>query len=161
MSSVDALILLVLTFPLVIWAAWSDLKFMIIPNKLCLALLAVFVLVAPFLLPLPEFGIRLLQGAIVLAITFTLNALGLMGGGDAKLFAVIAPFINRADVAPYFFILALLALAAVALHRLAFRIGRFATLVEGWKSFGEKRNFPFGLPLAASLTGYLLWVALQ
>lgn len=159
MSTMDALILLVLSFPIVIWCAWSDLKTMRIPNNANIALIAVFIVMGLILLPLPEFGIRLLQGVVVLAICFVLNALGLMGGGDAKLFAAIAPYIALADTGVYFLGLALLGLASVALHRLIRATPSLLKHVADWDSFDMRKTFPFGLPLATSLSCYLLYVA--
>lgn len=159
MSSMDALILLIATFPIVIWAAWSDLKFMTIPNKACIALFLLFVISGPFLFTLPEYGIRIAQGFVILVIGFLLTTAGVMGGGDSKLFAAIAPYVIFPDVGKFFFILSFLALAAVLIHRSVPRFPSLLRVFEGWKSFGEKRHFPFGLPLAAALTVYLGYVA--
>lgn len=155
MSSVDALILLGLSFPIVIWAAWSDLKFMTIPNKACIALFVLFVIVAPFLLPLPDYGVRLLQAVIVLIIGFVLTSIGILGGGDSKLFAAMAPFVAYSDIGMFFFLLAFLSLAAIVLHRLLPRLSFFKSWVSGWKSFNVSEKFPFGLPLAGALSMYL------
>lgn len=155
MSWLAATVFLIVTFPIVIWIAWSDLKTMRIPNKANIALFLVFLILGPLLLTLPEYGFRLLQAAIVLVIAFLANMAGLMGGGDSKLFAALSPFIAIQEATAFFFILALFSLAAVALHRLIPRIKPAFRMIKDWQSFSEKKHFPFGLPLAGSLTGYL------
>jgi prepilin peptidase CpaA len=72
------------------WAAIGDARTLIIPNRLSLAVLALYpawVLAAgPAVQPLHG----LATGAVVLAIGFVMFARGLLGGGDAKLLAALA-----------------------------------------------------------------------
>ena len=49
-----ALIFLPFVLPIAIWVAWSDMKFMKIPNKAVVALAAVFLLLGPLALPLGD-----------------------------------------------------------------------------------------------------------
>ena len=67
-------------------AAFSDLFTMTIPNRVSAILLAAFVLIAPLAgLGPATIGMHLVAGAIVFTACFTLFALNIMGGGDAKL----------------------------------------------------------------------------
>ena len=70
------------------FAAANDLFTMKIPNRISIALIGGFVAVALLTrMPLETFGIHLACAFGVLALTFTLFAFGLLGGGDAKLMA--------------------------------------------------------------------------
>ena len=61
---------------------------MTIANRVPLVLLATFAIVAPLTgMDWTSFGLHFAAGALVLAVTFGLFALGGMGGGDAKLLA--------------------------------------------------------------------------
>lgn len=161
MSSLGGLIFLILTFPVLFWCAWTDLKSMRIPNKSNLLLFGIFVVFGLFFMPLPEFGLRILQAFCVLVLFFVLNAMGLIGGGDAKLFAAIAPYVAFADLPSYMLLLAILTLAAVASHRLVQYVPALRKQVDGWESWNGKGKFPFGFPLAMSLSLYLFSVAIQ
>ena len=57
----QALWFLPFALPISIWVAWSDLKFMKIPNKAVYALLAVFLVVGLIALPLADYPWRLLH----------------------------------------------------------------------------------------------------
>jgi len=87
---VESAVLLIFPFCMV-YAAVSDMISMTIANRLSLFLAGSFVLFA-FLagLPLAEMGMHLATGTGVLVVTFALFALGVMGGGDAKLMAATA-----------------------------------------------------------------------
>ncbi|HTO33654.1 MAG TPA: prepilin peptidase [Pararhizobium sp.] len=68
------------------FAAFSDLFTMTIPNRVSAILLGSFFLVAPLAgLALPMIGMHVVAGLIVFTGCFTLFALNVMGGGDAKL----------------------------------------------------------------------------
>jgi prepilin peptidase CpaA len=72
-------------------AAFSDLFTMTIPNRVSAILLGAFILVAPLAgLSLPLIGMHLAAGVIVFSACFTLFALNVMGGGDAKLLTASA-----------------------------------------------------------------------
>jgi prepilin peptidase CpaA len=74
-------------FPLCLaYAALTDTLTMTIPNRVPLILLASFALIAPMTgMGLEQIGIHALAGLIVFAACFAFFALGVMGGGDAKL----------------------------------------------------------------------------
>jgi prepilin peptidase CpaA len=86
----EALIFVVFPFCMV-FAAVSDTLSMTIANRVPLLLLVVFAVVAPLTgMGWAEYGWHFAAGAVVLAVTFGLFALGGMGGGDAKLLSATA-----------------------------------------------------------------------
>lgn len=151
----SALPLFVGALPLCLYAAWSDLRLMIIPNWVSIGLLAVFVVVGLMFLPLPDFGWRLAIGFGVLAVGFVLNAIGLVGGGDVKMLAAFAPFISLGEHVDYLMILSISLLATLALHRIAMRIGFIRTLTPDWKSWTAGRYFPMGISITTAGLVYL------
>jgi prepilin peptidase CpaA len=86
----EAAIFVILPLCLAI-AAFSDLFTMTIPNRVSAILLGAFILVAPLAgLGVAMIGMHLLAGVIVFSVCFTLFALNIMGGGDAKLLTASA-----------------------------------------------------------------------
>src|SRR3954467_15979189 len=83
---------LLVLFPfLMAYAAASDLLTMLIPNRISLALVAGFALMAATgPMSWLDIGLHVGAAALVLTVTFTLFALGVIGGGDAKLAAATA-----------------------------------------------------------------------
>ena len=70
------------------FAAISDLLSMTIANRVSLLLVASFAVLAPLTgMDWSVYGMHFAAMACVLAVTFTLFAIGGMGGGDAKLIA--------------------------------------------------------------------------
>lgn len=140
--------------PLGIWVAWSDLRDMRISNRAVLALVVLFLLIGPLVLPLPVYGWQLLHLVVVLLVGMVLNAAGLLGAGDAKFAAAAAPFIALGDIR---FVIALFAanlLAAFATHRLAVRTP-LRRLAPDWQSWTRTKEFPMGLSLGPTLAIYL------
>jgi prepilin peptidase CpaA len=97
-------------FPgLMVFAAFSDLFTMTISNRVSIALIAIFCILALALqMPLAEFGSHVSCGLAILACTFTLFAFGWIGGGDAKLCATIALWLGWDHVADYTLLTALI-----------------------------------------------------
>lgn len=86
----EALIFIVFPFCMV-FAALSDMLSMTIANRVSLLLVAVFAVVAPLTgMGWVDYGWHFAAGAMVLAVTFGLFAVGGMGGGDAKLLSATA-----------------------------------------------------------------------
>ena len=142
--------------PICLYVAWSDLARMKIPNKAVLALLAVFALVGPLALPLGEYGLRWLHVAAVLLLGFVANALGVLGAGDAKFAAAMAPFIARPDLGGFAVVFAVTLLAALAVHRGARAVPRLRNLAPDWESWQRSDDFPLGLALGPSLVVHLV-----
>ncbi len=145
---------LLAALPLCIYATWSDLKHMIIPNWLCLGLLGAFVLLGLFLMPIAALGWQLLAGLGVLVFTFVLNAAGKMGGGDAKMLAALAPYIAFERAPLFFMIFAACLMLALLVHRVARAIPVVRRATPDWVSW-ESAHFPMGTGISAALLIYL------
>jgi prepilin peptidase CpaA len=128
-------------------AAAMDLRHYRIPNALIVLGLALFLATAATL-GLDEASSRLLQGGITFAICFTLFGLGLMGGGDAKLFPVVLLFVPFGEVATYLFCLAFG--LALGLGGLTFLRRRQIAPSGDWAAFERQDGFPVGLAIAIS-----------
>ncbi|SDL41668.1 prepilin peptidase CpaA [Aliiruegeria lutimaris] len=72
-----------LASPLLLWMAYSDLRYMRIPNWLVLGLVAIFLISMPFL-PRDSVVSRLFTASLVFVICGFAFAVGFFGGGDAK-----------------------------------------------------------------------------
>lgn len=84
------------------YAAASDLLTMTISNKLSIALVMGFYLVALLLgLPATTIAVHSAAAFVVLAVSFSMFAAGWIGGGDAKLVAAIALWLGFEQLMPY------------------------------------------------------------
>ena len=149
-----ALVLAILSAPVCLWVALSDLRAMRIPNKAVALLFGIFVLVGPFLMPLPDYGWQLLHMPVLLLVGMVVNAAGLAGAGDAKFVAAAGPYLWLADLHALLVIFTATLLAAYATHRLAKHSG-LRRLAPDWQSWSTGVKFPMGLALAGTLTIYL------
>lgn len=152
--STAALALLIPALPISIWVAVSDMARMKIPNRAVLALFIGFLVVAPFVLPLPDVAWRLTHMVVMLVIGIALNAVRIMGAGDAKYIAAAAPYVALGDVGSVAMLLAVCSVAGYLLHMLA-KNTFGPRLAPGWDSWTSGRRFPMGLPLALTLVAYL------
>ncbi|MDK3072575.1 prepilin peptidase [Sedimentitalea sp. JM2-8] len=143
---------LVLSAPLLAAMAIGDLRRLRISNRLVLAMLAIFVLSAPFLLPPSEIGARVIVALSVFVLGTAGFALGLWGGGDVKALAALMLFLPSAALPIYAYIFAFSMLAGIALV-LTFRAA-FGTPETAWHAFRPQTEFPMGLSIA--LSGMLL-----
>lgn len=155
LPATTAMIFAPFVLPICAHVAWTDLSAMRISNKAVLALGAIFLLLGPFLYPLDTYGWRVVTLLAVLAAGVAANAAGLMGAGDAKFIAAASPLLEPADLQRLLVLFCAVLLAAFATHRLA-RVTPLRRLVPHWQSWKEKRKFPMGFPLGATLAGYLL-----
>lgn len=144
--------------PFCLFAAWSDLRTMTIPNWVSIGLFVTFLVVGLIFLPFEDVAWRAGIGIAVLVVGFVLNAIGLMGGGDVKMLAGFTPFIARSDYADYLMILSISLLLTLALHRIAMRIGFIRALTPDWKSWTAGRYFPMGISIT---TAGLVYLALR
>lgn len=92
---------------LLVWAAWSDLRAYIIPNRLCIAVAALFpahilAIGTPEIVP----GALAAAGATFLA-GFALFAFRIAGGGDVKLMTVVALWAGPVRIADFLIMTAL------------------------------------------------------
>jgi prepilin peptidase CpaA len=161
MTLTQALSFLPFALPIAIWVSWSDMKFMKIPNLAVMALAAVWLVVGFLVMPTWQiwaWGWALL--AIVLVIGFIANMISLIGAGDAKFAAAMAPFFVLADWRYALGLFAACLLAAFVIHRVARRIPALKPLTTTWVSWTNK-DFPMGLALSGTLIFYLatpLWM---
>ena len=140
--------------PICIWAAWNDMKYMKIPNMAVLAMFGVFVIIGLIALPLPEYPWRLLHLVVVLVVGFIISSLGLIGAGDAKFAAAMAPFIALGDAANMAYLFAATVISAFITHRLFQRSKMFRKITPDWKSWDNK-DFPMGFALGGAMVIYL------
>lgn len=135
--------------------AWVDLKALRIPNWTVLAVVGVFLVTGLWGLPFETFAWRLLHGVIVLFAGFGLYTLagGQVGGGDIKMIAALTPFIAGSDVGFVLLLFSLTAFVGLLVHRLVRAFLRERK--TGWAALDQKRFFPVGLLLGATIMVYL------
>jgi prepilin peptidase CpaA len=142
-------------FPLAMaYAAVSDLMTMTISNKLALALVVIFVMLAPFSgMDWQAFGMHWLAGGIVLAVAFAFFAFGWVGGGDAKFAAAVALWIGWSSLLEYVVLAAVFG-GMLTMITLSFRrrvLPAFA-IRQPWvmRLHDAKSGVPYGVALAAA-----------
>jgi len=153
-SASAALWYLPFVLPVCLYVAFTDLRDMKITNQAVLALAGLFILLGLITLPLPEYGMRLLQMVAVLVIGILLNAGGAVGAGDAKFAAAAAPFIHPSDGIFLLMIFSGTLIAAFLTHRLA-KYSGLRRIAPHWQSWDRGWKFPMGLALGPSLAIYL------
>ncbi len=141
--------------PICFYVCFTDLREMRITNQAVVALAMVFVVIGPLTMPLPDYGMRLLQLVGVLVVGIVLNAGGAVGAGDAKFAAAAAPFVEPGDLRLLMAIFAANLLAAFCTHRLA-KYTALRRAAPGWKSWDMGWKFPMGLSLGGTLALYLI-----
>ncbi|MFA5955329.1 prepilin peptidase [Hyphomicrobium sp.] len=152
MTSMASLFLMV--FPVAMaFAAANDLFTMKIPNRIPLALVGSFTVVALLSrMPLDVFGTNLAVGFAILAVTFTLFAFNLLGGGDAKLIAAGGVWIGADHILDYLLFITIFG-GALSIAILAYRKWMPATAVAlpGWaqRLHTDKGPIPYGIAIAA------------
>ena len=154
----EILVFLVLPALLALAAGW-DIASYTIPNVLPLAIIGAFLVFALVTgLSGAAFGGHLAAGAVGLAAGFALFAAGLIGGGDAKLFAATALWFGFHDLASYALIasvlgggltLVLLAMRQIPLPQLLAR--------QPWllRLHDARAGIPYGAALAAGALAVL------
>lgn len=159
---ISALVFLVLITPICVWVVFTDLKYMKIRNSAVVALLAVFALAGPILLPPDVYAWRWSHFAVVLVIGFVLNLIAHFGAGDAKFAAAAAPFFATSPGHIQLMVLLLSAflLGAFAAHRVLRRIPAVRAMAPDWVSW-TRADFPMGLALVGTLWTYLLIIAMS
>lgn len=159
-SAGAALVFLVLVSPICAWVAWSDAKWMKIPNSAVLALMLVFLIAGPLVMPLEAWAWRWSHFLVMLALGFVLNQIAHFGAGDAKFGAAMAPFFASADLPLVLKLLTAFLLAAFAAHRLVRALPAARAMAPDWVSW-RRADFPMGLALIGTLWSYLFLVALS
>lgn len=149
-----ALWFLPFVLPVCVWAAWSDLSRMKIPNTAVLTLVGIFLVVGLIALPISDYPWRLAHLAVMLVAGIAMNAAGLMGAGDAKFIAAAAPFVALGDAATLCLIFAATLLGAFVTHRVI-KYSPLRRLAPDWQSWNTGKKFPMGFALGGTLAIYL------
>ncbi len=144
-----------LLFPaLMAFAASSDLFTMTISNRLSIALVAVFFLLAAVTgMPLNDIGMHLAASALVLVVSFGFFTQGWIGGGDAKLAAATALWFGFDHLLDYLIYASLFG-GALTLLLLQFRKLPLPGVMarQPWiqRLHDEAGGVPYGIALAAA-----------
>lgn len=80
----------------------------------------------------------------------------MIGGGDAKYAAAIAPFFAFEDARAVMLLFAAMLLAAFITHRVFRSISAIRRWTENWESWHAGNDFPMGLALSGTLIAYLV-----
>lgn len=159
-TPLQGLVFGLLTLPICVWVAYTDLSQMKIKNEAVLAMFAVFLLAGIFVItPFTDYLWRFAHIAVILAIGFVMNMIGGVGAGDAKFAAAMAPFIALADWSEVLIIFCVLLIITWVGHRVIRNITAIRNLAPNWKSWSEKKDFPMGVTLAATQITYLALAA--
>jgi len=150
-----AIVFLVVTFPFCIYATWTDLKFLKIPNIVPVSLVLVFIVIGPFVLPFSEYWLSLVYGLIALAISLVVFAARLVPGGDLKYTTAIIPFIDTGELISFAMFVSLCSILAVLTHMVFGWAGLAPKDWVSWEKGGWKRRFPVGFALSGGLITYL------
>ncbi|SMX44018.1 A24 family peptidase [Actibacterium lipolyticum] len=144
-----------------LYAAWVDFRIMKIPNRVVDALFAVFAIVGFFVLPLDEYMWRWLHFVVVLVIGFVLAQTPILGAGDAKMMAVMAPYIAWADTSEFLMLFFFMVPVIYVLHMIVRAIPGISKAAPNTLSLSkEKRTkFPMGVALGPLLIAYLTLAA--
>lgn len=147
-------------FPaMMVLAALMDVMTMTIRNRLVLAVVAGFAILAPLagIIPPHDMGLSIAVAAAVCLAGFTMFSLGWIGGGDAKLAAATVLWLGPAHLLDYLVFTAFfggcLTLAVLAFRRMA--------LPAGWRSpeWVERLHAPqSGVPYGAAMAPAALMV---
>ncbi len=149
-----ALWLLPVALPISIYVAWSDLRRMKIPNRAVYILAGSFVVLGFVALPLDTYMWRLTHLPVLLVIGMVLNALRVLGAGDAKFIAAASPYVAVGDFGLMCYILAGAFIGGYVTHRLA-KNSPLRALAPNWESWQSGKRFPMGFPLGMALVFYL------
>lgn len=145
---------LLLVFPaLLAFGGAYDLLTMTIPNRVSIAIVALFLVAAPLVgLSAQDIAMHLAAGLIVLAAGIALFAVGGFGGGDAKLLAAAALWIGFDQLVPflaYVTIFGGVLAVVILLYRRTPIIGIYA---PDWAMKLHRRDagIPYGIAIACS-----------
>lgn len=150
---------LLLIFPAAMaFAASMDLLTMTIPNRVSVALVAAFLLAAPFAsLGWAGFASHLAAGSMMLVVGIVIFSLGWVGGGDAKLLAAAALWMGFENLLAYM-VLVGVAGGILAIAILTYR--RFTPPLwlcrQEWAM--RLHDSKGGLPYGVALAGAGLWI---
>lgn len=160
-TPLQGLVFGLLSLPICLYVAYTDLAHMKIRNTAVLALFVVFVVAGIFVItPLVDYLWRFLHLAVVLAAGFVLTMIRAVGAGDAKFAAAMAPFVALPDLPKVLILFAILLIVTWLAHRAVRAVPALRNLAPDWRSWSEKKDFPMGITLAATQLTYLGLAAL-
>ncbi|MBN9074472.1 MAG: prepilin peptidase [Rhizobiales bacterium] len=138
-----------------LFASISDLLSMTIANRVSIILLVAFAVLAPLTgMDWTTYGWHFLAGALVLCVTFTLFALGGIGGGDAKLMTATAVWMGFGPLLLEYLINATFLGGLLTVGILLFRKSPFAVLYGGnvfLRNFTDQvSGVPYGIALGVA-----------
>ncbi|MEM6339799.1 MAG: prepilin peptidase [Pseudomonadota bacterium] len=148
-----ALWFFLLTLPICLYVAFTDLREMRIKNHAVIVLGLIFILIAPLLMSFTQYLWQLSHLVVMLIIGMILNARGAMGAGDAKFIAAAAPYVLLGDVRLIMGLFAAALLAAFTTHRII-KFTPLRQIAPHWESWTRKK-FPMGFTLGGTLAAYL------
>ncbi|MEM1299844.1 MAG: prepilin peptidase [Pseudomonadota bacterium] len=150
--------------PLMAYTAWSDIRYLKIPNWVPVAAVVVFLVTGLWGLPLDRVLWGLAAGAVTLIVFFLLWALadsfspGNLGAGDVKLIAALVPFVDLADAAQTLVLFTVLVILLAVVFLMVWAMTRrrtgYASLDQSGKKV-RKLTSPFGVALALTAVLYL------
>jgi prepilin peptidase CpaA len=137
-----------------VFAAFTDLLTMTIPNRLVIALAAGFFVVAALTgFGWADIGIHITVALAAFALSFTLFWLGWIGGGDAKLYVAISLWVGPQLIVAYSIYASVLGMG-LALILLFWRAVRLPSMLtaQGWlvRLHSPKEGIPYGIALGAA-----------
>ncbi|MEO1641236.1 MAG: prepilin peptidase [Pseudomonadota bacterium] len=171
MTAQAAYWLLPAVIPLALYISWNDMRTMKITNNSMLVLFGAFVVLGPFAFGFPTYFWQLLHGPVVLVVGMAIWALRLVGGGDAKMLAAMAPYFWLDDLRLILIVFVAASLGALITHSI-FRFTPLHKLTPDWASWSAGKGnlrggilglnlaFPKGTALSLTLVVYLLLVAI-
>lgn len=137
---------------LLLWAAWSDIRSLTIPNRVSLGIALLYpihVLAAPY--PVDWTG-GLAVGGSLLLVGFIAFSLNLIGGGDAKMVAATGLWAGPTLLFPFLFYTALIGgglAMLIWLHHRLVRAGSVGMLHLTQAEAGfSKRPMPYAVAIA-------------
>lgn len=163
-----ALWFLIPVLPICLYVFFADMKFKKISNKTVWVLFFVFIVFGLALLPLETFLWRFASYGVVFAIGFLMWMLRQVGGGDVKLAAVMALFVDPKDAAMVMWIL-FAAILAATVSTLIARYSPIWKMAPDWAAWrmrnpddpdsvggGTQMTLPMGTGLGLALCAYLI-----
>ena len=138
-------VFLIAIAPLLVLAAYCDVRHLRIPDVISVAMVGIFAVSAFVSMP-DDLGARLAAAGGVFAVGFVAFAARLVGGGDVKLLSALMLFVASDHWLLFANILSVALLVGVA-GIVAARSARFSG-AERWKSLVVPRAFPMAVSIA-------------
>ncbi len=150
---------LLLVFPAAMaFAGAMDLFTMTIPNKVSLALIAAFAVVATMIgMPWQLVASHVLAGLLFLTIGIAMFSRGWLGGGDAKLLAAAALWFGFGQMLSFLYLVSLLG-GALALVILLYRTSLPPFWLSGHSWAERLHDRKVGIPYGIAIAGAALWL---